>query len=417
MTDIDVMPQPPGTCGVARAARTAWVVIADAVQADFIAHALSATGWAVPQVVHGVDQARALLALELPMPDVVVMGLRFDDGDGLRLIRDLGVLPGAPAIFVASRQQRAVLRAAHSLAEVCGLNFAGACEHPGDATAVATLLSAYEVPSARALPPEMPAPLYREQVCALMARDQLFPWLQPKVRLDTREIVGVEALMRGFEDSGALVTPDRLVPVLARYGLLEEATLRVARQTTDFVIRCLEEGMAISASINLSMTSLAKPDFCHKLEAVVLGAGLDPSWITFEITETDAMSDVVQVVENTARIRMLGFNLAIDDFGTAYSSLEQLARIPFSELKIERAFVTGALRDPGKRASLSACAMLGRSLGLQVVAEGVETPEDLACIRQAGCTHLQGFLVARPMPIGQALQWLRTLDNLRVALP
>ncbi len=400
-----------------RAVRTAWVVMAESEQADAISKALSAQGWRVPQVVDGVAAARSLLHSVHPLPDVVVTGLRFDDGDGLRLIRDLGALPGAPAVFVASRQQRAVLKAAHALADVCGIRFAGACERPSDAASVAGMLSTYRAPPARVRAATIPAPLERDDVCALMARDDLFPWMQPKVRIDTCEVIGVEALMRGLDEAGRLVTPDRLVPVLARHGLLDEATLLVARQTTDFVVRCLGEGMAISASINVSMTSLARQEFCQALESIVQRAGLDPSWITLEITETDAMSDVVQVVENTARIRMLGFNLAIDDFGTAYSSLEQLARIPFSELKIERAFVTGAQNASSKRASLAACAMLGRSLGLQVVAEGVETSEDLACVRDAGCTHVQGYLVAKPIPVGRMLDWLRSLDNLHVALP
>jgi len=150
------------------------------------------------------------------------------------------------------------------------------------------------------------------------------------------------------------------------------------------------------------------------LEQTVHEVGLDPSWITLEITETDAMSDLVQVTENAARIRMLGFNLAIDDFGTAYSSLTQLARIPFSELKIERAFVTGCRHDAGKRAIVAACAMLGRSLGLQVVAEGVETADDLDCVREAGCSHVQGYHFARPFPVRQAMAWLRSLDALQL---
>lgn len=414
----DAAASAPARCAHADAgrARAAWVVLEEAAPAAFIAHALSTAGWHVPQVVHGIVHARTLIQIGLPLPDVLVMGLRFEDGDGLRLIRELGALPEAPAVFIASRQQRAVLKAAQSLADVCGLQFAGACEHPSDAAAIARQLAGWKSPPrARAVP--TPAPLSREEACALMGREQLFPWLQPKVRLDTREVVGVEALMRGFDEQGRLVTPDRLIPVLARHGLLDEATLLVARQTTDFVIRCLDEGMAISASINVSMNSLARPGFCRQLEATIQGAGLDPSWITLEITETDAMSDVVSVVENTARIRMLGFNLAIDDFGTAYSSFDQLARIPFSELKVERAFVTGAADNLGKRATLAACAMLGRSLGLQVVAEGVETAADLACVRDAGCTQLQGYLVSAPIPVGRALDWLRSLDTLRVPLP
>lgn len=395
--------------------RSAWIAIEDPVQAGFIAQALRATGWHVPRVVHGCTQLRELLRTERRLPHVLVTGLRFQDGDALRLIRELGMFPDAPAVFLASHQQRAVLKAAQALADVCGMRFAGVCEQPADATGVAARLANFLPAPGRARPATVLAPLDREQVCAIVAREGLFPWLQPKVRLDTMEVVGVEALMRGFDEAGRLVTPDRLIPVLTQHGLLDEATLRVARQTAEFVATCLGEGMAVSASVNVSMTSLARLEFCRQLEETVGHVGLDPSWITLEITESDAMSDVVQVVENAARIRMLGFNLAIDDFGTAYSSLAQLARLPFSELKIERAFVTGSQHDAGKRAIVAACTMLGNSLGLQVVAEGVETLEDLDCVRRLGCTHMQGYLVSRPIPVGRTLDWLRSLDELQVS--
>ncbi len=201
--------------------------------------------------------------------------------------------------------------------------------------------------------------------------------------------------------------------MLGVHGLLDQATLCVARQTIDFVARCLDEGMAVSASINVSMQALSSLAFCQALSDAVESVRLDPSWITIEITETDAMADLASVIENTGRIRMLGFNIAIDDFGTAYSSLFQLSRIPFSELKIERAFVTGVDQDSDKQAIVAACAQLGASLGLHVVAEGVETAAELEYVTRAGCAQIQGYLVAQPMPVIEALAWLRTLEDLR----
>ena len=397
--------------------RAAWVAIEDLPQGTAIARALEADGWQVPQVMSTCADVHRLVHAAVALPDVLVTGLRFSDGDGLRLIRDLGNLPDAPAIFLASHQQRAVIKAAQSLAEACGLRFAGSAEQPADANTIATRLTTFRAQRVSAVTRTPAGLLNRADLRAIIDREGLFPWMQPKVRLDTLEVIGVEALMRGCDQAGELVMPDRLSPALAAHGLLDEATLRVARQTAEFVANCLAEGMAISAAINVSMQSLEGLDFCLRLVETVERVALDPSWITIEITETDAMSDAARVIENTARIRMLGFNLAIDDFGTAYSSLTQLSRIPFSELKIERAFVTHCAQDPGKHAIVSACALLGRSLGLQVVAEGVETPNDLVGVRTAGCTHVQGYLIARPMPVARALDWLRSLDELRVNLP
>ena len=128
------------------------------------------------------------------------------------------------------------------------------------------------------------------------------------------------------------------------------------------------------------------------------------------------MADLATVIENTARIRMLGFNLSIDDFGTAYSSLMQLSQIPFSELKIERNFVAGIAGDPVRQAIVRSCAELGAALGLHVVAEGVETRDEMACVQRLGCSHVQGYLASRPLPAQVALQWLRELPQGRLVL-
>lgn len=397
------------------APRTAWVVVNETGDAASIAAAMSANGWQV-STAHDIAGARELLAPNRAAPDLLVTSLRFDDGDGLQLIRAASARSPAPAVFIATRQQRAVIKSAVALAEVCGMTVAGVAETPSDSLAIGAALASFRRPAARAA--SLPSrPLTKDEIHSLFDRGALFPWMQPKVRVDTNEVIGFEALMRANDDAGRLVMPDRLVASLAAYGLLDEATMRMAKQTIDFVADCLGDGLAISASINVSMQSLANLAFCRELAKAVEQVGLDPSWITIEITETDAMSDLAQVIENTARIRMLGFNLAIDDFGTAYSSLFQLSRIPFSELKIERAFVTDVDRDAGKQAIVRACAQLGSSLGLHVVAEGVETPQELAFIRACGCTQVQGYLVSRPMPAADASAWLRALPELRYELP
>lgn len=400
---------------VSNPAPVAWVVMRDAELARTIAHALRGEGFDVDLATSGIAPACELARSAPRLPDVIATGLRFDDGDGLQFIQALSRRQHPPAVFIASHQQRAVIKAAVALADACGVPLAGVAEQPIEAAAIARALRMFERRPARLSPPAASPALSRDDVLSFFDRGAVHPWMQPKMRLDTNEIVGFEALMRAHDENGRLVMPDRLVGALAANGLLDVATMHMARQTIHFVATCLLEGMAISASINVSMQSLANLAFCHELAAAVEDVHLDPSWITLEITETDAMSDLKQVIENTARIRMLGFNLAIDDFGTAYSSLFQLSRIPFSELKIERLFVASADKDASKRAIVRACAQLGQSLGLHVVAEGVETQAELDVVRECGCTQVQGYLVSRPMPAPQAMNWLRELPDLRFA--
>ncbi|MGM9486737.1 EAL domain-containing protein [Ideonella sp. YS5] len=403
--------------GDARAGHSAWVVINDAHHAWSIAQALQDAGWRLCGVSTGLKGAHDLLRSSQRLPELIVCGLRFDDGDGFQLIRALAVRPNAPALFFASHQQRAVIKAATALAQACGVPVAGVAEQPADAASVVDALAGFEPPRPRSRIAAVAPPLDREELLSIFDRGALSPWLQPKVRVDTHEVVGFEALMRARDEAGELILPDRLISSLSAHGLLDQATMHMARQTVDFVGNCLSEGLAISASINVAMQSLTNLALCQELARTAQAIDLDPSWITIEITETDAMSDLAQVIENTGRIRMLGFNLAIDDFGTAYSSFFQLSRIPFSELKIERAFTKGLQQDAGHQAIVRACAQLGASLGLHVVAEGVETPAELEWVRRCGCTQVQGYLISRPMPPAEAYEWLRGLDDLRVTLP
>ncbi|PXW94011.1 EAL domain-containing protein (putative c-di-GMP-specific phosphodiesterase class I) [Sphaerotilus hippei] len=401
----------------AAASRSAWIAIGDPAGALAVAQALSLAGWSILRTTHTLAETTQGLAEVAEPVDVVVSGLHFRDGDGLLLIRALARLPRPPALFLVSRQQRAVIKAAMALADACGLQLAGFAEQPIDPDRIAARMAGFQARRARGPRPAAPPLLERVELQALLDLGTLVPWMQPKVRLSSHEVVGFEALMRAHDPTGALIMPDRLISALSAHQLLDEATLSMARQTVAFVARCLGEGMAVSASINVSMSSLSKVEFCRRLVEVVEDARLDPSWITVEITETDAMADLVSVIENTARIRMLGFNLAIDDFGTGYSSLYQLSSLPFSELKIERAFIASAHQDPSRQAIVRACAQLGLSLGLHVVAEGVETVEELALAGHTGCSEVQGYLIARPMPMAVALDWLRALDDMQVPWP
>jgi EAL domain-containing protein (putative c-di-GMP-specific phosphodiesterase class I) len=217
--------------------------------------------------------------------------------------------------------------------------------------------------------------------------------------------------MRARGDQGSLVGPAQLIPALEAAGLMADATMQMAEAAVDFVRDALEHGLPISVSLNAPLPLIADPTFCNDLADRVRRAELDPSWFTVEITESDAMGDVAAVVEQTARIRMQGFNLSIDDFGTAFASLQQLAEIPFTELKLEKSFIDAIDRDRVMFAIVSSCAQMGRALDLSVVAEGVETVAQMRAAERAGVSTIQGYLIGRPMPRELARDWLRGLDD------
>jgi len=391
--------------------RRCWVLVGDPARAAELGLAIASASWQVERVLISMQALEQDLRATSAPPDLLLMSLTFEDGDGLQLIRSLALATPCPAIFIVSRQQRAVIKSALMLAAVCGVPVAGSAEEPVLAAEIASRLQLFQPSSTEITSNVYDLLLSRSELRLLLDRGGLQAWMQPQLRLKTREIVGFEALMRARDDDGGMIMPDRLLPGLAQYGLLEEATLSMLQQTVALVSEGLRRGLAVSGSINASLQSMSDWGFCKTLHEVVNRAGLDPSWITIEITETDAMSDLAHVVENTARIRMLGFNLAIDDFGMAYSSLSQLSNMPFSELKLDRVFVHEIDRDPRMQAIVRGCATLGRLLDLRVVAEGVESMQELDAVVQVGCTHVQGYLVSSAMAPGKPLPWLAALSD------
>ena len=159
-------------------------------------------------------------------------------------------------------------------------------------------------------------------------------------------------------------------------------------------------------SINLSATSRAQPGLAEKILAHIAEHDIDSQYVTFEITELIAMTDVPVCLENLARLRMKGFGLSVDDYGTGHSNMQQLLRIPFLDLKIDRSFVAGASRNKQMSIALSSSLELARKLHRNSVAVGVETREDWDLLRDLGCTYAQGYYIAKPMERAAIPGWI-----------
>jgi EAL domain-containing protein (putative c-di-GMP-specific phosphodiesterase class I) len=151
-------------------------------------------------------------------------------------------------------------------------------------------------------------------------------------------------------------------------------------------------------SVNISMLSLSDVSAADRFQQLVQGHGVDPREVVLEITESSVMGEAAHSLNVLARLRLKGFGLSVDDFGTGYSSLSQLSQIPFTELKIDKGFITGAPGQSRKRAVIEASLELARKLNLNVVAEGVETIDEWQMLADLGCTYAQGYLIGRAVP-------------------
>jgi EAL domain-containing protein (putative c-di-GMP-specific phosphodiesterase class I) len=228
---------------------------------------------------------------------------------------------------------------------------------------------------------------------------------QPKVRIADGELAGVEALARWRRKSKGMVPPSYFVPLAERSGLIQELTDFVMHEALRQSRAWRGAGLPIDLSINMSPLTLTDLDIPEKLERLMWEMELEPRHLVIEVTETALMGDLVRSLDTLTRLRMKGFGLAIDDFGTGYSSMQHLVRAPFSELKIDRAFVSYIDRDDECKAVVNVSIALAHELGMTVVAEGVETERIYDMLRDMRCDEAQGFWLSRPFAGHKAIHW------------
>ena len=254
---------------------------------------------------------------------------------------------------------------------------------------------------------------YRPELLALAAElelavrsDQLVVYYQPKVATADGSVHGVEALVRWMHPARGLIPPNDFIPFAERTGLIAPLTLEVFRQVLDQCRVWTAEGLLIRVAVNLSARCLDRA-FIDVLAAMIVDADVDPSLLDVELTETAVMTDPRRVGESLGRLRALGIAISIDDFGTGYSSLVNLKELPLDEIKIDGSFVRDMCTNDVDAFIVRSTIALGKSLGLSIVAEGVEDEATLTELRELGCTLVQGFHLCRPGPASQIADWVR----------
>jgi diguanylate cyclase (GGDEF)-like protein len=219
--------------------------------------------------------------------------------------------------------------------------------------------------------------------------------LQPQVDLASGRVVGVEALARWYHPEMGLVSPGIFVPIAEDSGLIEEIGEYILREACRVVAGWRQQGIDLELAVNVSAVQLNKPDFAELVHDILVESGLPCDRLIVEVTESQVMSHAAAGNGNLHRLRELGVGISVDDFGTGYSSLAQLRRLPVTEVKVDQAF-TAQLTDEDSSAFVAGIVGLGQGLGLRVVAEGVETSDQLQALQDMGCHRAQGYLLGRP---------------------
>lgn len=240
----------------------------------------------------------------------------------------------------------------------------------------------------------------------LLEHRELAVHYQPQVDLHTGEVVGLEALARWEHPELGWIAPDRFIPFAEQTGLIGELTRQVVRTALAQCARWRADGLDVAMSVNVSPKALEDPDLARTLHATILDARLPSECVTLEITESafgGRTDDLVSLVE---RLASLGVRLSIDDFGTGYSSMSHLKRLPVHELKIDRAFITDLAVDDDDQAIVTSIVTLASTLGLTVVAEGIEDEITRILAAELGCDRSQGYVDRRPGTAAEITGWL-----------
>jgi EAL domain-containing protein (putative c-di-GMP-specific phosphodiesterase class I)/FixJ family two-component response regulator len=353
----------------------------------------------VARLLEAADGASALRLLQAQAqpPDVVMVDLDMPGMDGIEFIDHLAREHLARSILVVSALDAALLHTVQTMARACGLRVLDAVPKPLTKAKLLEALSSLQQTKAY-VEEEAPGEILPEAVRRALAGGEIVPWFQPQVELSNGRVIGVEALARWRRSDGRVILPQHFMPVLEGEDLLDELTERMLAQACRWKRDWDRGGLRLKLSVNVSASTLDDAGAADRYQRIVREAGVEPAEIVLELTESSLMADAARGLGVLARLRLKGFGLSIDDFGTGWSSLSQLSQVPFTELKIDQEFVAGASQQPRKRAVVEASLDLARKLGLDAVAEGVETIEDWQMLAELGCAIAQGRLIGDAVP-------------------
>lgn len=247
----------------------------------------------------------------------------------------------------------------------------------------------------------------RNTLISALEKKQIQAWLQPKIALDSQQLVGMEALARWSHPEWGVLTPNAFLPWFSSYGLDEMLLMYMLEEALAFQTYWREQGVVIPVAVNLPTYLLDDSTLPQRLGQFVEAKKGRHSDISFELLETSDTATTHALLTGVRSLAALGFGVALDDFGVDYGSRQRLLLAPFSELKLDRSLVQGVAEQPERAERVRAVIRTSKQRGVKVTAEGVETQAELAFLQQAGCDYAQGYRFAKPLHAAALETWIR----------
>lgn len=385
------------------------VVDDSTVQRAFAVDLLREMGFEnILQASDGVNAVRVLEAggdgVDFMLTDLDMPGV-----DGVELLREVASHRWAQYLIVMSAREAGILDAVEGMAsEDDSIKLLSALPKPLNRKSLEDVLMRADLSldrNKKGAQDSWQATL--DELGQALERDEFLPYYQPKVDIATGLLRSVEALARWRHPQYGVVPPSRFIPLLEDSDLMWPFTRRMIEKVLVDLSGWIARGMSFSVAINLPAKVLLDLSLVDKLEKMVQAPHIPPQRLILEVTETMLMNNLSVCIGNLARMRLKGFALSMDDYGIGYSSMQQLSRCPFTELKIDRAFVDGASNHPNRRVILESSIQMGKRLGVTTIAEGVEAEADWRLLKELGCEVAQGFFVSKPMPAEELILWIK----------
>jgi len=350
--------------------------------------------------------------LEKLSPDtkLVLLDLMMPQMDGIELLRLLAKQGCKAGIILMSGIGKRTIESAERFAKELGLFIVGHLQkpfHPSDLKEMLQKLPYLEPPTIVHQPHKVV--IQKEELQSAFKHNEFVVYYQPQLDLMSGRVIGVEALARWLHPKRGLIFPDGFIGRLEKVGLIDELGWVVANcAISDLDQFTNGDGKTISLSLNASVDSLCNLDFPDKLVSIGEKCGVSAENFTIEITETGLIKELSRTLDTLTRLRMKRVKVSVDDFGTGYATMKQFKNIPATELKIDKSFVQEMASSQNDCIMVRKTIEMGHELGMHVIAEGVETPEQLELLRSYGCDSAQGYLFSRPVPALELVSWLKS---------
>lgn len=377
----------------------------DPTQVAILLAYFSRLGIPVIQSASNAAAALSKLKLEQTQFELIVSDLQMPEMDGVEFLRHLKELKFEGSIAIMSGVETTLLDHAAKLAKMHHLNLIGRIQKPLTRSSLDEVFQ-NNVKSNAPFKVAQELVLTQGDFITGMAEKEILPFFQPKVDIRTGEIVGAEALARWIKPGVGNIHPETFIRFAENNGWIDELTIYLLKETLNAMGPFLKVNSGLRFAINLAPSMMDQISLPDQLGAIIKAYGVSAENTSFEITENSILNLDASTLEVLARLRIHNFDVAIDDFGTGSSNIQTLRNFPYSELKIDKSFISNLTRNRFSKETVHAAVALAKEQSMKVVAEGVEDVQTLEYIQQLGVQHAQGYLFSKALSADDFMEFI-----------